>query len=227
MTDSKKFIIFPEKAPLLYNTPPILCWLWICFYFFSNPIIYMLFMSCLFFMFRINIKYFSEWPSNSTQNLIQFKQINYFCYLWKQWRNWIFLFFRNRSVSICVNLLDSPYKIWKRLRIITHSSHSHLNIIKEILALLKCFPKQLWIFRSNLPEVFLRKGVPKIYSKFIGEHPCRSVILIKLQSNFIEITLEHGCYPVNLLHILRTPFYKNTSGVLLLYTFFRRYRMVK
>ena len=34
--------------------------------------------------------------------------------------------------------------------------------------------------------------------------------------NFIEITLRHGCSPVNLLHIFRTPFTKNTSGWLLL-----------
>ena len=38
---------------------------------------------------------------------------------------------------------------------------------------------------------------------------------LTLQSNFIEITLRHGCSPVNLLHIFRTPFLKNTSGRLL------------
>ena len=38
----------------------------------------------------------------------------------------------------------------------------------------------------------------------------------KATSNFIEITLRHGCSPVNLLHIFRTPFAKNTSGRLLL-----------
>ena len=36
------------------------------------------------------------------------------------------------------------------------------------------------------------------------------------QSNFIEIALRHGCSPVHLLHIFRTPFPKNTSGRLLL-----------
>ena len=46
--------------------------------------------------------------------------------------------------------------------------------------------------------------------------PCCSVISIKLQSNFIEIALRHGCSPVNLLHIFRTPFLKNSSGWLLL-----------
>ena len=44
------------------------------------------------------------------------------------------------------------------------------------------------------------------------EHPCQSMTLIKLQSNFIEMTLRHGCSPVNLRHIFRTPFTKNTSG---------------
>ena len=58
----------------------------------------------------------------------------------------------------------------------------------------------------------------KICSKITGEHPCRSVILIKLQSNFIEITLRHGCSPVNLLHIFRTPSPRNTSEWLLLYS---------
>ena len=64
--------------------------------------------------------------------------------------------------------------------------------------------------------MFLRKGALKIYSKFRGEHPRRSVISIKLQSNFIEITFRHGCFPVNLLHIFRTPSPKNASGRLLL-----------
>ena len=62
-------------------------------------------------------------------------------------------------------------------------------------------------FRSNLPEVFLRY-VLKMCSKL---QVCRSVISIKLQSNFIEITRRYGCSPVNFLLISRTPFLKNTS----------------
>ena len=69
--------------------------------------------------------------------------------------------------------------------------------------------------------MFLGKGVLKICSKFTGEHPCRSVISIKLLCNFIEITLRHGCFPVMLLHIFRTHIYKNTSeGLLLVLAFF-------
>ena len=77
----------------------------------------------------------------------------------------------------------------------------------------------LKLFRSSRSEVFLVKGVLKICSKFTGEHPCQSVVSIKLLRNFIEITLPHGCSPVNLLHIFRTPFTKNTSGWLLLTIF--------
>ena len=74
-------------------------------------------------------------------------------------------------------------------------------------------------YRSNPQEVFLRKGFQKICSKFTGEHPCRRVILIKLPSNFIEITPWHTCSPVNLLHIFRASFPRNTSGGMLLQIF--------
>ena len=76
--------------------------------------------------------------------------------------------------------------------------------------------RALKAFRSSHPELLLGKGILKIYSKFIGANPCRSGISIKLQSNFIEIALRHGCSPVNLLHIFRTAFTKNNSGWLLL-----------
>ena len=52
--------------------------------------------------------------------------------------------------------------------------------------------------------------------KFTGGHPHGSLISIKLQSNFMEITPRCECSPLNLLHIFRTPFPKNTSGGLLL-----------
>ena len=72
------------------------------------------------------------------------------------------------------------------------------------------------MFKSSRAEVFWGKGVLRICSKLAGEHPSPSVISIKFQSNFIEITLRHGCSPINLLHIFRTSFPKNTSGWLLL-----------
>ena len=53
----------------------------------------------------------------------------------------------------------------------------------------------------------------QIYRK----HPCRSTISIELLCNFIEITLQRRCSPINLLHIFRKTFLKNTSRWLLLY----------
>ena len=64
--------------------------------------------------------------------------------------------------------------------------------------------------------MFLGKVVLKICSKFTGEYPCQSVISIKLQIKFIEITLRYGCCLLNLLHISRTPFPMNTCGGLFL-----------
>ena len=87
------------------------------------------------------------------------------------------------------------------------------------------------IYRSSHPEVFIGKGVLKICSKFTGEHPCRSAISIKLLCNFIEITLRHRCSPVNLLHIFRTSFTRDSYGRLLLNIYiwflFLCYKMTK
>ena len=47
--------------------------------------------------------------------------------------------------------------------------------------------------------MFLGKVVLKICSKFTWKHPCWSVNSIKLLCNFIEITLCHGCSPINTL----------------------------
>ena len=55
-----------------------------------------------------------------------------------------------------------------------------------------------------------------LYPHFTGEHPCRSVVWIKLQRNVIGITLWHVRSPVNSLHVFRTTFNENTSRGLLL-----------
>ena len=76
-------------------------------------------------------------------------------------------------------------------------------------------------FQKQPSRGFLQKSFMKICIKFTGKHPCRNVISIKLQDNFQEIAHRYWCYLVNLLHIFRTPFYKNTyRGMLLMITFF-------
>ena len=74
------------------------------------------------------------------------------------------------------------------------------------------------MFRSIAPDVLVYEGVLNICSKIAGEDPCGSVVsIIKLHGNSMEIILPDGHFPVNLLNILRTPFYKNTFEELLLY----------
>ena len=74
------------------------------------------------------------------------------------------------------------------------------------------------MFRSISPEVLVYEGALNICSKIAGQHPCGSVVsIIKLLGNSMEIILPDGHFPVNLLNILRTPFYKNTFEELLLY----------
>ena len=58
------------------------------------------------------------------------------------------------------------------------------------------------------PEVLLGKDALKSCGNFTGVHPCRSAISIKLQSVFSW----NGCSPVNLWHIIRTPFPKKLKG---------------
>ena len=89
-------------------------------------------------------------------------------------------------------------------------ARKHVNVVLKSDLNLKYGPKMAVAHSGK------GKGVLKICSKFTGEYPCRSVISIKLKSNFIEIILRQGYSPVNLLHIFRTPFLKNTSGGLLL-----------
>ena len=72
------------------------------------------------------------------------------------------------------------------------------------------------LIRSSPWDVFLRKGILKICSKFTVEYHCQSVISIKSLCNFIKIELRHGCSPVNLLHVLGTSLPKNTAWLLLL-----------
>ena len=66
--------------------------------------------------------------------------------------------------------------------------------------------QKIFGLRSSRQEVLLRKRCSENMQQIYRIKTCRSVISIKLQRNFIEITLRHGCSSVNLLHIIRTPF---------------------
>ena len=65
------------------------------------------------------------------------------------------------------------------------------SVVLTMLQIVVFYHKQVYhfCFRSSRPELFLGKGVLKLYNKFTEENPCRKVISIKLLCNFIEITL--------------------------------------
>ena len=58
-----------------------------------------------------------------------------------------------------------------------------------------------WYTQKQLPRGVLKKRCSENMQQ------------IKLLCNFIEIALRHGCSPVNLLHIFRTPFSKENLWV--------------
>ena len=62
----------------------------------------------------------------------------------------------------------------------------------------------------------LRKRCSENTHKFTAEHPLRGAISIKLQSNFIDITLWHGCSAVNLCVFSEHLCLRHTSRGLLL-----------
>ena len=63
------------------------------------------------------------------------------------------------------------------------------------------------------PRVVLRRRCSENMQQIYRRTPMPKCDLL---CNFIEITLRHGCSPVNLLYIFRTPFLKIASGRLLL-----------
>ena len=75
------------------------------------------------------------------------------------------------------------------------------------------------IFRSSRSGLFLGKGVSKICSKFPWEHPCESVISLKLLRKLIEITLRQDVHlwTCSGRLLLNFRFYLHLSTPLLLY----------
>ena len=97
-----------------------------------------------------------------------------------------------------------------------------MKSIAEVSAISFVKLREVSSLQKQPPKAFLEKSVLKMRSKITAGDPCQSVISTKLR-NLIEITLQHGCPTVNLLHIFRIPFRNNASGRLLLSLYFERY----
>ena len=87
-----------------------------------------------------------------------------------------------------------------------------MNIIIIINTLFE-IGKKLWEMVGNFNDKNLHKQPFRgVLWKTCSENMQQIYRRAPMQkSNFTEIALRHGCSPVNLLYIFRTPFLKNTS----------------
>ena len=105
-----------------------------------------------------------------------------------------------RTFLICQNIDSKTIQFYSprqnlrssEIRTVNHFCVCHTTIVFKLL------------FSEAAIQRFHRKRCAENMQQIYGRTP------------FIEITLRHGCSSVNLLHIFRTPFLKNTSGLLLL-----------
>ena len=56
----------------------------------------------------------------------------------------------------------------------------------QLNTVILCLDQVSASIRSNHQEVFLGKGILKIYNKFIGEYSCQSAILIKFLATLFK-----------------------------------------
>ena len=108
------------------------------------------------------------------------------------------------------------YSVLNKLSEYTYISKNIVSytflLVSKIFESLQCIPKCI-----NIPKA--------AWKMLIARHVLNANICWKMKifiDNFIKFhkfyfTLRHGCFPVNLLDIFRTPFPKNTCGRLLLF----------
>lgn len=91
----------------------------------------------------------------------------------------------NKGIEKKLNMLninEESIRTKLQFRYNTLSNISSFPTIKFIIAV-NFNARLICKYKSSPPDVFLAESVLKIYSNFIGEYPCRTVILIKRLSN--------------------------------------------
>ena len=106
-----------------------------------------------------------------------------------------------------INSFQGFVKILNYCRILSLNGH----VIMIILAISCHAYFQKLFLRRNAANKICETFHYIILQKYLQRWSYKTFL-----SNFIKITLLHRCSPVNLLHIFRTPFPKNTSKGLLL-----------
>ena len=123
-------------------------------------------------------------------------------------------------IELVIDIISKSYNIktqsllcnYKRLKT---SSSLFFTICQQSIQSNK---KSIWAYQKllvfNQKYWFSKNKSQKQLFRGVFEKSCSGNIQ-QLASNFIEITLRYGCSPVNLLHIFRIAFLKNTSEWLL------------
>ena len=95
------------------------------------------------------------------------------------------------------------------------------NICERLLLYLVLIFWSFQYHQKQPPEVFYKKGVYKNLSKFTGKYLCQGFFFKKVAGlrpgTLLKKRLWGRCFPANFEKILRTLFWQNTSGRLLLY----------
>ena len=72
-----------------------------------------------------------------------------------------------------------------------------------------------YMYRSNRPEVFCKKGVLRNFATFTGKHLCQSLYFNKVAglkpATLLKKRFWHRCFSVNFVKFLRTLFLYTTS----------------
>ena len=132
---------------------------------------------------------------------------------------WYIFVFHVNAVTSIRNSYAKPNKIGslkKKTRIVT------ATVIQFVSVKVSLYACELHVsfLQATLEAVHRRCSKEKVFWKYAAilqeNTHTKSVISIKLLCSFTEITLRHGCSPVNFLNIFRTPSYKNASKGLLL-----------
>ena len=107
-------------------------------------------------------------------------------------------------VVVNSSAVETQQRPLKFMKMIDLCLYLFLNNVFYLLKLM------LATYRSNRPEMFCKKSVPRNFVKFTGKHLCQSLFFNKIAYPRPETLLKkriwHRCFPVSFAKFLRTPY---------------------
>ena len=129
--------------------------------------------------------------------------------------------------------LDQCCKTHRKCPLVIHSNKTRWGYTNDVSytlydckcddAFYQCLKKVIYLYYESHPQKqpsidALRKKCSENMQPIYRRSPMPKCDLNKVAyCSLTEIALRHGCSPINLLHMFRAPFYKNTYRGLLLH----------